>query len=141
MLVTGSIKFPHLFTSSEELNFSMIVQDYLAKKSQKTDQITFIIDCMNVTNENFSIGRFRYNAPRITGWVPDTLAKAYVIRCNWLITTMYNLVSPVLPTKTQSKVTLLGRNEQENRKILEKQIDLKYLPKYLGGDREDIQKF
>ena len=84
LLLKASKKDCDLYSSHEELVFSILFHDYMQKKSQKTDKTVFLIDCENVSKKNVDIARFHSNAPIVARILPDGLAKAMLIRCNWL---------------------------------------------------------
>jgi len=61
--------------------------------------------------------------------------KVLIINCPWIGSSMYKLISPLLPADTKDKVTFCSGSEQQ--KLLEETVEMRQLEKKFGGTAED----
>ena len=130
---------PTVNTDQENINFIILMNDYVVKKCQKYDQVYSIIDTHDLGYKNVDIDRFKKNQPRIGTMVPDILKKGFIVRCGWWVKAAYNTVKPFINRRTKEKLFVMGSELEENRKVFGEIMDLKILPKEVGGDLENFE--
>jgi len=68
---------------------------------------------------------------------PELTQRVSIVRGPKIVQTIYELVSPLLPEETRSKIVITGEEFKEGEKGLEKHIDFRNMPCFLGGEADD----
>lgn len=130
---------PEATTLEEHLHFTVLFNDYIANKCQKWDKYYIILDTQGFGYANIDMERFKTNAPLSGRLVPDILKKAFVVRCGWLIKTIYASAKGFIHERTRPKISVMGDDNVELRKVLSEVMDPKLIPKELGGDGKSFE--
>jgi len=101
----------------EDLVFNTIVTDYIACKSQRTDQFILLIDGEGLSGKNFDIARFKRNDRDISRFTPLLCAKIIVVRANWIISTMYKFCAAFMNDELKDRIQIIGKDLNEIKEV------------------------
>ncbi len=68
-----------------------------------------------------------------SNFYPETMGVCYVINTGWFFSIIWAFVKKIIDPKTLEKIKVFGADYKAE---LEKDVDIKNLPKFLGGEKE-----
>ena len=130
---------PVNYTAEEMAQFAFCYNNYTAMQCQDHDEYFYVIDCKGFSNENFDQAKFKVIQPLVGGILPSGVYKIFLIRVNFTVKMMYNLIYPFMPERTKPKFVVIGDDVSELREKFSEWVEMKDLPVWLGGDRVDLE--
>eukprot|EP00923_Selenidium_pygospionis_P053226 GHVN01092217.1.p1 GENE.GHVN01092217.1~~GHVN01092217.1.p1 ORF type:complete len:660 (+),score=84.50 GHVN01092217.1:196-2175(+) len=101
---------------------------------QMQDSIILIVNYSNLASSSQpSISATRTFLEIFSNHYPERLHKAFIVNAPWYFTTLWSVVSPLLPSRTKEKIEIIDPSNPYHIQKIHTQIDTSLLNVDLGG--------
>lgn len=118
--------------------FSKFLENMSLKGKGKCDTFSFIFDTGDVSWKNTDLSITKNQMLINLDYFPEKIYRLYIVNTGFFQRTIWTILTPILEQKTIDKFRLAGTDKTDIYRVLNQEIDHKYIPSIYGGDNYTV---
>jgi CRAL/TRIO domain len=110
------------------------IEEALNMMQGNVDSYLVIIDCHNATRKNIPPSVIKESFKQFFQYYAARPYRTMIVNANFLVSSIFALIKPLLPKRTLERLRFIGRNQTEIRETFLKEMDIDTLPVRFGGN-------